>query len=134
MVALSRNTASVAQDFHNAGGEKMNETQMQNVDIKFLALVQWEIDECNQIEANNSQENGKSHDGATVRMSISPPAIQINNIRLKLNAYCKDDSNENNIRIHPNDLASPNNHFTYYLCLVKSVNSVKIYFKSPKIC
>lgn len=109
MAAISRNTASVAQDFHNAGGEKMNEimyakyqnfgimmteANMQNVDIKLLALVQWKTKDYNEIaEENICQENENSHDDATVTMSISSPAKK--NQHYKAEIEWKDVSNGN---------------------------------------
>lgn len=66
MVALSRNTASVAQDFHNAGGETNNELMSANYQVSDnIIMIERQLNDL------------------TVRIRISPPANQTSRICLK---------------------------------------------------
>lgn len=122
MAAISRNTASVAQDFHNAGGEKINESQNannQNITIESRNLKRskryddtnksaknafaWKID-CAANRNRTTCENVPwpiyyCKSSTIVRQRISPPAKQM----AHLNRLADADGNTNAIINKSND-------------------------------
>lgn len=108
MAAISRNTAAVAQDFHNAGGGKVNKewhfvskiptkTVSKSPNCKlneYIGTLSIEIFNLNDDIITNSKmcniytdlsDSEAPNHKSTIRQSVSPPAKQIN----KLNNYVK---------------------------------------------
>lgn len=143
MAAISRNTASVAQDFHNAGGGKINESQnASNKIIKIESRIQkrskryddTDTNKFAKLETNRNRRRCENvpwpiyypKSSTIVRQRISPPAKQM----AYLNRLTDADADTNtNASIHEdsrnpmqmdkhtqsNRLASPKNYFEYYI-------------------
>lgn len=134
MAAISRNTASVAQDFHNAGGGKINESQnASNQNIKIESRIQKRSTRYDDTDTNKLAkvafcnrrrcENVPVYyceSSTIVRQRISPPAKRM----AYSNRLTDADTNINEGPWHPtqmdeqtqsNRLASPKNDFEYYI-------------------
>lgn len=124
MAAMSRNTASVAQDFHNAGGEKINEAQNANTknestnkskqyniytnkfaNITFSSIFDFKSD-----DNRNKCENVRLiyyTKSSIVRQRISPPAKQMK--------YLNRFKNTDIVMKESNRLVSPKNALDSYI-------------------
>ncbi|XP_059608185.1 uncharacterized protein LOC132256023 [Phlebotomus argentipes] len=101
MAALSRNTASVAQDFHNAGG---GDKLIVPPSLAILgSLMEQLMQQQARWEESNGDESEESHDQAcdsSAAMSNSPPAInhyQQSNGKKNRRRSCHDKENTNAI-------------------------------------
>lgn len=78
MAAISRNTASVAQDFHNAGGGKSKGAKYADKHITGHSKNQ--TNKCKENNTNNKVFDVTHHDQISIkRQKISPPANQKEN-------------------------------------------------------
>lgn len=153
MAAISRNTASVAQDFHNAGGGKNNEAQNANnqqntknestneskryniLTDKFANNTFSSEFDCKLNGNRNKCENVRPiyyTKSSIVRQHISPPAKQMK----QLNRF----ENTNKITEESNRLVSPRNALDYYIRQIQPIESIpfdteprKIYSKLRKL-
>lgn len=139
MAAMSRNTASVAQDFHNAGGgrkgakhaniriEKNTITKSTNYTDEFAIKLS-----SGEPRANTyGQENSGFNPQSLVRQSISPPANQMRHFKRsnakRVHDCCKKENtwkmDFRKGRIHARFLDSSRlNDFEYYMHLVLKSN------------
>lgn len=153
MAAISRNTASVAQDFHNAGGEKIIGAQNANNQLTIIEQSKRYDDiytnkfgkitfsftfDCCKTNGNRNRKcenvrpiyyKSSSSSSPIVRQRISPPAKQMKYLNRLTNANTDLLNRFNgNIKmekkLQSNRLVSPKNDFDYYIRQIRLNESI----------